>query len=308
MFAVVVVLALALGALCVARAASCSRTSGLRQQPVGLDARTRPAPPCSAWPCSARSSSAPMLAVFLTLVGGARRRRDGTACSRSSSSRSARHQYLAGQLLASAAWPSATSAWFTRRHHRHRRDRRWWPKSPVGASLRLALRVVVVAALSLLGSIFLTATANGIGVLMISARACSAGLLARSATPWAANALQTIADAASWVLPLEALYRDALRLLVQASPGSSARSCGSGRSAARTTPARCCCRGSRLSRPRRGVRSVRVRASRPLARALVRRLRLQSGRVLNCVGSLPESSMSSRWWWSGDWLGSWRRW
>ena len=47
----------------------------------------------------------------------------------------------------------------------------------VGAGLRLMLAVVVVAALSLLGSILLTATANGIGVLMIFGAGLLAGLL-----------------------------------------------------------------------------------------------------------------------------------
>ena len=43
----------------------------------------------------------------------------------------------------------------------------WWPDHPVASGLRIALAVAVVAALSLLGSVFLTSTANGIGVLMV---------------------------------------------------------------------------------------------------------------------------------------------
>jgi Cu-processing system permease protein len=95
----------------------------------------------------------------------------------------------------------------------------WWPQSPVGAGLRLALAVVVVAALSLLGSIFLTATANGIGVLMIFGAGLLAGLLGSIGDALNSDTLQTIANTGSWALPFEALYRDALRLLVQDIPG-----------------------------------------------------------------------------------------
>jgi Cu-processing system permease protein len=95
----------------------------------------------------------------------------------------------------------------------------WWPEHPVGAGLRLALAVVVVAGLSLLGSIFLTATANGIGVLMIFGAGLLAGLLGSIGDALSSHTLQTIANTSSWVLPFEALYRDALRLLVQDIPG-----------------------------------------------------------------------------------------
>jgi Cu-processing system permease protein len=95
----------------------------------------------------------------------------------------------------------------------------WWPQSPVGAGLRLALAVVVVAALSLLGSIFLTATANGIGVLMIFGAGLLAGLLGSIGDSLNSHTLQTIANTGSWALPFEALYRDALRQLVQDIPG-----------------------------------------------------------------------------------------
>jgi hypothetical protein len=95
----------------------------------------------------------------------------------------------------------------------------WWPQSPVGAGLRLMLAVVVVAALSLLGSIFLTATANGIGVLMIFGAGLLAGLLGSIGDALSSHTLQTIANTGSWLLPFEALYRDALRQLVQDIPG-----------------------------------------------------------------------------------------
>jgi Cu-processing system permease protein len=95
----------------------------------------------------------------------------------------------------------------------------WWPDRPVAAGLRLALAMVIVAGLSLLGSIFLTATANGIGVLMVFGAGLLAGLLGSIGDALNSHTLQTIANTASWVLPFEALYRDALRLLVQDIPG-----------------------------------------------------------------------------------------
>jgi Cu-processing system permease protein len=95
----------------------------------------------------------------------------------------------------------------------------WWPDRPVAAGLRLALAMVVVAGLSLLGSIFLSSIANGIGVLMIFGAGLLAGLLGSIGDALNSNTLQAIANTASWVLPFEALYRDALRLLVQDIPG-----------------------------------------------------------------------------------------
>ncbi len=104
-----------------------------------------------------------------------------------------RRQYLAGRFLAAATVSAAyvllvyagavvvTGA-----------IGEWWPESPVGAGLRLAAAVVVVAALALLGSI---------------------GEALESET------LQTLANTGSWILPFEALYRDALRVLVADIPG-----------------------------------------------------------------------------------------
>ena len=95
----------------------------------------------------------------------------------------------------------------------------WWPTSPVGAGLRLAGAVVVVAALALLGSIFLSANANGIAVLMVFGAGLLAGLLGSIGDALQSHTLQTIANTSSWLLPFEALYRDALRVLVAEVPG-----------------------------------------------------------------------------------------
>jgi Cu-processing system permease protein len=94
-----------------------------------------------------------------------------------------------------------------------------WPDQPVGAGVRLAAAVVVVAALALLGSILLSATANGIAVLMVFGAGLLAGLLGSIGDALNAGTLQTIANTSSWLLPFEALYRDALRVLVAEVPG-----------------------------------------------------------------------------------------
>jgi Cu-processing system permease protein len=131
-----------------------------------------------------------------------------------------RNQYLAGRFLAAATvavvyvglvYAGAVVVTGVTGH--------WWPEQPVGAGVRLALGVVVVAALSLLGSVFLTSVANGIGVLMVFGAGLLAGLLGSIGDALGSHTLQRIADTASWILPFEALYRDALRLLVQNIPG-----------------------------------------------------------------------------------------
>ena len=95
----------------------------------------------------------------------------------------------------------------------------WWPEHPIGSGVRLAGAAVIVAALSLLGSVFLGATANGILMLMAYGAGLLAGLLGAIGDAIPSPTLQHIASTASWILPYEALYRDALRLLVQDVPG-----------------------------------------------------------------------------------------
>ena len=131
-----------------------------------------------------------------------------------------RRQYLAGRFLAAASVAGAyvlvvyagavvvTGALGG-----------WWPTHPVGAGVRLAAAVVAVAALALLGSIFLSATANGIAVLMVFGAGLLAGLLGSIGDALGSGTLQAIANTSSWLLPFEALYRDALRVLVQEVPG-----------------------------------------------------------------------------------------
>jgi Cu-processing system permease protein len=131
-----------------------------------------------------------------------------------------RRQYLAGRFLAAASVAAAyvlivyTGAVVVTGVLGD-----WWPAHAVGAGVRLAAAVVVVAALALLGSIFLSANANGIAVLMVFGAGLLGGLLGSIGDALQSHTLQAIANTGSWLLPFEALYRDALRVLVSEVPG-----------------------------------------------------------------------------------------
>jgi len=86
----------------------------------------------------------------------------------------------------------------------------WWPDRVIGPGLGLVVGVVVIAALSLLGSVFLTATANGIAVFMLFGAGLAAGLLGQIGDALSVDTLQTVADVSSWLLPFEALYQAGL--------------------------------------------------------------------------------------------------
>lgn len=126
-----------------------------------------------------------------------------------------RSTYLAGRLLASSAVSGAyVAVTFAGATIATGRAGDWWPERPVAAGALLVAAVVVVAALALLGSVLLAATANGIAVLMLFGAGLIAGLLGEIGHGIGSHALTRIADVSAWVLPFEALYRDALAALV----------------------------------------------------------------------------------------------
>jgi Cu-processing system permease protein len=86
----------------------------------------------------------------------------------------------------------------------------WTPDRLVTPGLELAGAVSIVAAISLLGSVFLTATANGIAVFMAFGAGLTAGLLGQIGEALGSRTLDRVADVVSWVLPFEALYQAAL--------------------------------------------------------------------------------------------------
>ena len=86
----------------------------------------------------------------------------------------------------------------------------WWPDRIAGPALELACGVVILTALSLLGSVVLSATANGIAVFMLFGAGLVAGLLGQIGEALDSHTLHTIARVTSWAIPFEALYQDAL--------------------------------------------------------------------------------------------------
>jgi Cu-processing system permease protein len=221
-FGVVVALTLAFGALYAWGAGQLFHDvahSGFAENRLGLDPRTLAGATLLGLSMFGTLFLGTVLAVFLTL-GAVRGDAESGLLQPLIVRPLGRRQYLAGRFLAAAAVSCAyvavvyAAAVVVTGATGH-----WWPTSPVGAGLRLAAAVVVVAALSLLGSTLLTATANGIGVLMVFGAGLIAGVLGSIGDALSSHTLTTIANSAAWVLPFEALYRDALRLLVQDIPG-----------------------------------------------------------------------------------------
>ena len=91
----------------------------------------------------------------------------------------------------------------------------WWPDSPVLPGLGLVVAVLVIAALSLLGSVFLTSTANGIAVFMLFGAGLAAGLLGQIGDALSVETLEDVAKVSSWLLPFEALYQAGLDALTE---------------------------------------------------------------------------------------------
>jgi len=87
----------------------------------------------------------------------------------------------------------------------------WWPDNIVVPGIELAGGVAIIAALSLLGSVFLASTANGIAVFMIFGAGLVAGLLGEIGHALSSHTLSHAAKVAAWLIPFEALYQDGLR-------------------------------------------------------------------------------------------------
>ena len=95
----------------------------------------------------------------------------------------------------------------------------WWPARLVWPGVELAFGVVIVAALSLLGSVALSSIANGIAVFMLFGAGLVAGLLGTIGHALNSHAVKHASTIASWALPFEALYQDGLRMITQNASG-----------------------------------------------------------------------------------------
>jgi Cu-processing system permease protein len=95
----------------------------------------------------------------------------------------------------------------------------WWPDSIVVPGVALAAGVCVLAAISLLGSVYMSTIANGIAVLMIYGAGLVSGLLGQIGYALPSERLQQIGRAASWALPFDALYQAGLHALTADTSG-----------------------------------------------------------------------------------------
>ena len=95
----------------------------------------------------------------------------------------------------------------------------WWPDVLVWPGVELAGGVVIVIAISLLGSVVLSSTANGIFVFMLFGGGLVAGLLGSIGHALNSHAIKHASTIASWALPFEALYQDGLRELTSKTTG-----------------------------------------------------------------------------------------
>jgi ABC-type transport system involved in multi-copper enzyme maturation permease subunit len=89
----------------------------------------------------------------------------------------------------------------------------WSPDRLFSPGIELAAAIVVVAAIALAGSVFLSPIANGIATLMIFGAGLMAGLLGEIGHAINSHTLEHAARIAGWFLPFDALYEDALHRL-----------------------------------------------------------------------------------------------
>ena len=89
----------------------------------------------------------------------------------------------------------------------------WTPPSKFAPGLELAGGVLIVIALSILGSVVLSSTANGIAVFMLFGAGLTAGLLGTVGHALNSHAIEHASRVAAWALPFEALYQDGLQLI-----------------------------------------------------------------------------------------------
>ena len=95
----------------------------------------------------------------------------------------------------------------------------WMPDHLVGPALGLALAVTIIAAISMLISVFMSATAQGIAVFMVFGTGLTAGLLDQIGHALESHTLHSIARVATWLLPFDALYQASLHSLISSTSG-----------------------------------------------------------------------------------------
>jgi ABC-type transport system involved in multi-copper enzyme maturation permease subunit len=97
----------------------------------------------------------------------------------------------------------------------------WWPDRVVSPGLGLVAGIVILAAVSLLGSVYLSATANGIAVFMVFGAGLVAGLLGQIGEGIGSDTLRNIGHTTAWFVPFEALYQSGLHGLTADTGGAT---------------------------------------------------------------------------------------
>jgi ABC-type transport system involved in multi-copper enzyme maturation permease subunit len=97
----------------------------------------------------------------------------------------------------------------------------WWPDRVFMPGLDLVVGIVIVAAVSLLGSVFLSSTANGIAVFMVFGAGLVAGLLGQIGEGIGSDTLKDIGHTSAWFVPFEALYQSGLHGLTADTGGAT---------------------------------------------------------------------------------------
>ena len=95
----------------------------------------------------------------------------------------------------------------------------WMPDRVLLPGIELMAAVVVIAAVSLLGSVFLASTANGIAVFMVFGAGLVAGLLGQIGEALASDTLKGIGRIGALAVPFEALYQSGLHGLTERTTG-----------------------------------------------------------------------------------------
>jgi Cu-processing system permease protein len=95
----------------------------------------------------------------------------------------------------------------------------WWPDRVLLPGLELALATVILAAMALLGSVFMTTIPNGIAILMAYGAGLVAGLIGQIGYALPSHRLQQLGKVTSWALPFDALYQAGLHALTADTQG-----------------------------------------------------------------------------------------
>ena len=89
----------------------------------------------------------------------------------------------------------------------------WSPDHAVVPGVLLALAVMIIAAVSVLASVYMTSTAQGITVFMVFGAGLVAGLLGQIGDALNSRFPREIAEVVNYAVPFEALYQHGLYLL-----------------------------------------------------------------------------------------------